>query len=130
MREILDGGVTGMLVSHSISQVRELCNKALWLDHGNQIAFGDMEPICDAYEHFLAQPKNKKVLPKGDEEIMEISRRFRLYKELAAEEKIKRKGDKILKSESETAKENRWMATIAEMSEEERQRLFEEHEIV
>ena len=129
MREILDGGVTGMLVSHSISQVRELCNKALWLDHGNQIAFGDMEPICDAYEHFLAQPKNKKTLPKGDDEIMEISKQFRLYKELAAEEKVKKKGDKMLKYETETARENRWMAVIADMPSEERERLYTEHEI-
>ena len=34
MREILANGVTGILVSHSIDQVRELCNKVLWLDHG------------------------------------------------------------------------------------------------
>lgn len=34
MREILAKGVTGILVSHSVGQVRELCNKVLWLDHG------------------------------------------------------------------------------------------------
>lgn len=61
MKEILAGGVTGILVSHSISQVRELCNKVLWLDHGKQIAFGDAKEICDQYEVFL---KTKK-LPGG-----------------------------------------------------------------
>lgn len=59
MRQILDSGVTGLLVSHSLSQVRELCNKVLWLDHGRQIAFGEAGPICDAYEEFL----NTKKLP-------------------------------------------------------------------
>ena len=54
MREILDSGVTGILVSHSVDQVRELCNKVLWLDHGRQIIFSDdVEGICDAYETFL-----------------------------------------------------------------------------
>ncbi len=54
MREILDSGVTGILVSHSVEQVRELCSKILWLDHGKQITFSDdVNGTCDAYEHFL-----------------------------------------------------------------------------
>ncbi len=61
MKEILASGVTGILVSHSLSQVRDLCNKVLWLDHGKQIAFGDAGPICDEYEAFLnkKKPTNK-----------------------------------------------------------------------
>lgn len=54
MREILDSGVTGILVSHSIEQVRELCNKVLWLDKGRQVVFSDnVNGVCDAYERFL-----------------------------------------------------------------------------
>ncbi len=53
MKEILNNGVTGILVSHSLDQVRELCNKVLWLDHGKQVAFGDTQPICDQYAEFL-----------------------------------------------------------------------------
>lgn len=60
MREILAGGVTGILVSHSLGQVRELCNKVLWLDHGNQIAFGETKEICDKYEAFLKENAAKK----------------------------------------------------------------------
>ena len=41
MRQILSGGVTGILVSHSVDQVREMCNKILWLDHGRQVYFGN-----------------------------------------------------------------------------------------
>ena len=55
MREILASGVTGILVSHSVGQVRELCNKVLWLDHGRQKAFGETKEICDQYEAFLKQ---------------------------------------------------------------------------
>lgn len=54
MKEILASGVTGILVSHSLSQVRELCNKILWLDHGKQIEFtDDVKGCCDRYERFL-----------------------------------------------------------------------------
>lgn len=54
MREILDSGVTGILVSHSVEQIKELCNKVLWLDHGKQVVFtDDVEGVCDAYETFL-----------------------------------------------------------------------------
>jgi ABC-2 type transport system ATP-binding protein len=60
MKEIIGGGATTILVSHSIAQVRAMCNKILWLDKGNQIAFGDdVKGICDAYEKYLTT----KVLP-------------------------------------------------------------------
>lgn len=53
MREIIDGGAATILVSHSLGQVRELCNKVLWLHRGKQVAFGATEAICDTYEEFL-----------------------------------------------------------------------------
>lgn len=54
MREIISGGATTILVSHSIQQVREMCNKVLWLHKGNQIAFGEnVDEICDQYEAML-----------------------------------------------------------------------------
>ena len=60
MRSIINGGATTILVSHSIAQVRSMCNKVLWLDHGRQITFGsDVKKICDAYEKYL----QTKVLP-------------------------------------------------------------------
>lgn len=63
MRSIIDGGATTILVSHSIAQVREMCTKILWLDHGKQITFGsDVGKICDIYEQYL----QTKVLPTPD----------------------------------------------------------------
>ena len=53
MREILDSGATTILVSHSLEQVRELCNKVLWLHQGRQIDFGETETVCDRYQAFL-----------------------------------------------------------------------------
>ena len=54
MKEIINSGATTILVSHSISQVREMCSKILWLHKGKQIEFGeDVQGICDRYEEFL-----------------------------------------------------------------------------
>ena len=54
MKEIIHGGATTILVSHSIEQVQEMCNKVLWLHKGRQIAFStQVEKICDQYQQFL-----------------------------------------------------------------------------
>ena len=57
MMEIINGGATTILVSHLLEQVRSMCNKALWLERGKQIAFGDANELCDRYEEFLSQKK-------------------------------------------------------------------------
>ena len=57
MIEIIRNGTTTLLVSHSVSQVRKLCNKVLWLDHGRQMNFGSTKTVCDAYEEFLNQKR-------------------------------------------------------------------------
>lgn len=70
MKQILSGGVTGVLVSHSVSQVREMCNKILWLEKGNQIYFGDeVDYICNAYEEFL----NHQIIPQNEEDIKKLA---------------------------------------------------------
>lgn len=53
MREIISGGATTILVSHSIQQVRELCGKVLWLDKGRQVAFGNAQILCGLYQQYL-----------------------------------------------------------------------------
>lgn len=84
MREILNRGITGILVSHSISQVREMCNKILWLDHGKQIAFTDeVELYCNAYEEFLQTKK----LPRNREEVEELSNAFKKRQQIEREKK-------------------------------------------
>jgi ABC-2 type transport system ATP-binding protein len=60
MKSIIGGGATTILVSHSIPQVRSMCNKILWLEKGKQITFGsDVNKILTAYEKYL----NDKILP-------------------------------------------------------------------
>jgi ABC-2 type transport system ATP-binding protein len=60
MREIISGGATTILVSHSINQVRELCSRVLWLEKGEQIEFGDdVQGICNRYQVFLDEKARK-----------------------------------------------------------------------
>ncbi len=106
MREILDEGITGVLVSHSISQVRELCNKILWIDHGNQILFSeDAEYACDAYEEYLATKK----LPKNDDDIKALADAFQIRHAKDVREKTQKETQRFLKilqeGESEPAVE-------------------------
>ena len=54
MKEIISGGATTILVSHSLNQIRQMCSKILWLDKGRQVEFGsDVSGICDRYAEFL-----------------------------------------------------------------------------
>lgn len=47
--ELKEKGVTILFVSHDIESVRQMCSRALWLDHGQMRAFGDATSICDMY---------------------------------------------------------------------------------
>jgi ABC-2 type transport system ATP-binding protein len=56
MKQIIHGGATTILVSHDLGQIRQLCNKILWLHKGQQVEFGsDVQEICDRYEAFLRE---------------------------------------------------------------------------
>lgn len=48
--EMFDKGVTVLFVSHSLEQVRRLCNKAILLEKGTIIASGDTEKVAKIYE--------------------------------------------------------------------------------
>ena len=50
MMELMSGGATVIFVSHSLAQIRELCNRVVWLDHGHVKMCGDTQTVCDAYE--------------------------------------------------------------------------------
>ena len=94
MKQILSGGVTGILVSHSVEQVREMCSKILWLDHGKQVYFGDeTETVCNAYEEFLITKK----LPGDLSQLQALSDAFARRKEA---ERRKKQMDEAQKLQS------------------------------
>lgn len=49
INEMMAEGVTVLLVSHSIEQIREICDKCIWIDNGKMVMYGDSNEVCDAY---------------------------------------------------------------------------------
>ena len=50
---MFDSGVTVLFVSHSLEQVRRLCTKAMILEKGKLIAYGDIDPISEQYSKMI-----------------------------------------------------------------------------
>ena len=44
-------GKTFMLVSHSLSQIRDNCDRAVWLHRGRIVRDGAVDAVADAYHH-------------------------------------------------------------------------------
>jgi ABC-type polysaccharide/polyol phosphate transport system ATPase subunit len=49
IQEMKYRGVTLLFVTHQLDQVRTLCDRALWLDHGEPVSIGDPARVVDAY---------------------------------------------------------------------------------
>ncbi len=49
MMEMIRGGTTVLFVSHSLDQIRALCNRVIWLEHGEVQMIGDVNIVCDEY---------------------------------------------------------------------------------
>ncbi|WP_019424787.1 ABC transporter ATP-binding protein [Paenibacillus sp. OSY-SE] len=49
MHELINGGATVILVSHSIEQIREMCSKVIWLERGVLKMVGNTDEVCNAY---------------------------------------------------------------------------------
>lgn len=80
MQTMFDHGVTVIFVSHSLAQVKRLCNKAIFLEHGKLIAQGDIEEVSELYEKKLEEeiplradgtPRKKKKKNKRRKRMME-----------------------------------------------------------
>lgn len=50
MRQLMDGGATVLLVSHAISQIKDLSSRVIWLEKGIIKMDGDVEKVCHEYE--------------------------------------------------------------------------------
>ena len=55
MEQMLKGGTTLLFVSHDAEQVKQLCSRAIWLDHGRIAQDGPAEAVCDAYIQSMEQ---------------------------------------------------------------------------
>lgn len=49
MMELMSGGTTVLFVSHSMDQIRQMCNRVVWLEGGHVTGFGETQEVCDSY---------------------------------------------------------------------------------
>ena len=57
MISMIKGGTTVLFVSHSLDQIRDLCDKVVWIEHGVVQQIGGKE-ICDKYLDFMKEKMN------------------------------------------------------------------------
>lgn len=53
MLELMGGGTTVLFVSHSIGQIREMCNRVVWLEKGQVKMQGETKMVCDEYQKYI-----------------------------------------------------------------------------
>jgi len=49
LRARIHGGTTVVFVSHSDAQIRQVCNRALWIEHGRSVMQGEVDTVLAAY---------------------------------------------------------------------------------
>lgn len=67
LQSLMESNTTVILVSHSIKEIRTICDKAIWIDKGKVIEIGEVNSICDKYEEAAknaSKEKTKKLKPK------------------------------------------------------------------
>lgn len=60
VQSLFDKGVTVLFVSHSIDQVKAICDTAILLNHGEIIARGDVDSVSSIYEEMTQGKKDSK----------------------------------------------------------------------
>jgi ABC-type polysaccharide/polyol phosphate transport system ATPase subunit len=69
MKSMLDENVTVLYVSHGIGTVREVCDKAIWLENGKMVMQGPVDDVCDRYEAWVSS--NEKVIVTQSDPVKE-----------------------------------------------------------
>lgn len=73
IKELIHGGSTVLMVSHSTKTIRENCDKAIWIEKGHMVAMGDAKEICDRYDKYDGDLE-RVLMEKGkemEEEVLE-----------------------------------------------------------
>lgn len=54
MMEMINGGTTVLFVSHSPEQIKKMCDRIVWIEHGVVQKIGGKE-VCEEYKKFMGQ---------------------------------------------------------------------------
>ncbi len=56
--ELRKKGVTFVIVSHNIGQVKSLCQKAVWIENSELMAYGEVNEVCEKYQKYCESLKH------------------------------------------------------------------------
>ena len=74
LRKMVENGTSLLFVSHSVDTVRSLCSRALWLNHGKSVMWGDAKEVCKEYEKFCWKKQGIEIGTEGSKaEKIELS---------------------------------------------------------
>lgn len=52
IEELQKKGVTFIIVSHNMPQIKKLCQRAIWIENGKIVEIGDSAEICEKYSEY------------------------------------------------------------------------------
>ena len=58
--ELRKKGVSFVIVSHNMDQVKKLCQKALWIENSHVMGYGDVNEICAKYKEYCSNIAKKQ----------------------------------------------------------------------
>lgn len=88
--EFKEKGVSFMFVSHSIPQVRKICEKTLWIENSKVMAYGDTKEVCDKYTAYCANMQKEQQKQVTEQAKQETQIKAEASDEKSEEEKIKK----------------------------------------
>lgn len=65
MRTMIEGGASVLLVSHGLDQIVRFCDEAIWIDRGRIVMRGPSTEVIKAYEKFIRELEDKRLLAKN-----------------------------------------------------------------
>ena len=68
-------GTTVLFVSHSLDQIRKMCNRVVWLERGRIQMIGKQE-VCDKFEEFMSNTKFAKLFTGSLQMLIKINLRI------------------------------------------------------
>ncbi len=57
VNELREKGVTFVIVSHNMGQVKALCQKAIWIENSEVMAYGNVNEVCEKYQKYCNDQK-------------------------------------------------------------------------
>ena len=76
MRELKTEGKTIVFISHSLPQVREFCDTALWIEGGMVREYGKVDPVSDHYSKYVDYLNSLNAQQKKEENEKKFQKRL------------------------------------------------------